>query len=151
MTGTDYDIEIRSMTAQDLDDVSSLERSNFSTPWKREDFEDLLDKPDKGCMVAIAGNKTVGCVVYHNIVGDVDITNVQVDENFRRQGIAKELMMAAMDRARSVGGENFTLEVRASNTAAIALYKSLGFMPEGVRKNFYNHPTEDALILWKRV
>lgn len=138
------------MKAGDIDAVAELERSNFATPWKREDFEDLLDKSEKGCVVAKADGVIVGCVVYHNIVGDVDITNVQVDENYRRQGIAKELMRAAMERARAVGGENFTLEVRASNTAAIALYESLGFATEGIRRNFYNYPTEDAVIMWKR-
>nr|MCR5358181.1 ribosomal-protein-alanine N-acetyltransferase [Lachnospiraceae bacterium] len=53
-------------------------------------------------------------------------------------------------KARSVGGKEFTLEVRASNTAAISLYKSLGFAEEGRRRNFYEHPVEDAIIMWKR-
>ncbi len=143
-------IEIRKMTAADIDAVAGLEEENFSTPWKKSDFEDLIDKPDKGCIVALAGENIVGCVVYHNIVGDVDITNVQVKEVFRRQGIAKELMEAAMKEAEETGGVNFTLEVRALNKPAIALYESMGFVSEGVRPGFYEHPTEDAVIMWKR-
>ncbi len=143
-------IEIRKMTSVDIDAVAELEGENFAMPWKKNDFEDLLDKSDKGCMVADADGEIIGCVVYHNIVGDVDITNVQVRQAFRRQGVAGELMLAAMKEAEGIGGINFTLEVRASNTPAIALYESLGFVSEGVRRNFYEHPIEDALIMWKR-
>ena len=157
----DKDIKIRKITLEDIDDVVRLEESNFAHPWKRADFEDLTDKDDRGCVVAEpvadhAGDKEagintriIGCVVYRNIVGDVDITNVQVDKAFRRQGIARALMTEAMDCARAAGGERFTLEVRASNSPAIALYESLGFVSEGLRPGFYEDPHEDAVIMWK--
>lgn len=169
----DKDIKIRKITLEDIDDVVKLEESNFSAPWKRADFVDLIDKDDRGCVVAElnrdpcgesgtgsdrdpcgeagAGQpgRIIGCVVYRNIVGDVDITNVQVDMAFRRQGIARELMVKAMEYARAAGGERFTLEVRASNAPAIALYESLGFVSEGVRPGFYEDPREDAVIMWK--
>ena len=155
------DLRIRKITIEDIDDVVKLEESNFSTPWKRADFEDLTDKEDRGCVVAeSSGNpageaggelrgRIIGCVVYRNIVGDVDITNVQVDTAFRRQGIARGLMMKAMEYAREAGGERFTLEVRASNTPAITLYESLGFVSAGIRPGFYENPREDAVIMWK--
>lgn len=154
-------IKIRRIKASDIDDVVRLEESNFSHPWKRADFEDLINKDDRGCVVAgltmnHAGGdgegrsgKIIGCVVYRNIVGDVDITNVQVDESFRRQGIARALMVKAMEYARAARGERFTLEVRASNKQAIALYESLGFVSEGIRPGFYENPREDAVIMWK--
>ncbi len=157
----DKDIKIRKIRIEDADDVVRLEESNFSAPWKKADFEDLIDKDDRGCVVAQlsrdpdgeAGDKIhgriVGCVVYRNIVGDVDITNVQVDTAFRRQGIARELMVKAMEYARACGGVRFTLEVRASNAPAIALYESLGFVSAGVRPGFYESPREDAVIMWK--
>ena len=143
-------MEIRDMTPEDIDAVAELEKDNFSTPWKREDFTDLLDRQDRGCVVAKEDGAIIGCVVYHNIVGDVDITNVQVKETFRRRGIGRALMKAAIEKSRSVGGENFTLEVRAGNKAAISLYESLGFKIEGTRRNFYSDPVEDALIMWLR-
>ncbi len=181
----DKDIKIRKIRIEDADDVVRLEESNFSAPWKKADFEDLIDKDDRGCVVAQlsrdpcgeagngpnpysggeAGNgsdrdpggeagdkihgRIIGCVVYRNIVGDVDITNVQVDTAFRRQGIARELMVKAMEYARACGGVRFTLEVRASNAPAIALYESLGFVSAGVRPGFYEDPREDAVIMWK--
>ena len=101
-----------------------------------------------GCIVAEEDGEIIGCVVYHNIVGDVDMTNVQVKEAHRKRGIGTALMKATMEKARSVGGERFTLEVRESNLAAIALYESLGFTVEGKRRGFYEHPREDALIMW---
>ena len=139
---------IREMAAADVDAVTEMERSNFSTPWKMDDFADLLEKSDMGCIVAEEDGEIIGCVVYHNIVGDVDMTNVQVKEAHRKRGIGTALMKAAMEKARSVGGERFTLEVRESNLAAIALYESLGFTVEGKRRGFYEHPREDALIMW---
>ncbi|MBR5766859.1 MAG: ribosomal protein S18-alanine N-acetyltransferase [Lachnospiraceae bacterium] len=141
---------IREMTAADLDAVAGMESENFTTPWKKDDFADLLDCDDRGCMVAEEEGEIVGCVVYHDILGDVDITNVQVKEAFRGRSIGRKLMEAALEKARSVGGKEFTLEVRASNKAAISLYESLGFVEEGKRKNFYSDPVEDAIIMWLR-
>ena len=139
---------IRTMTAADVDAVAEMESETFSMPWKKDDFAGLLDRADRGCVVAEEEGRLIGCVVYHNIVGDVDITNVQVKEAFRGRGIATALMKAAIDKAGSIGGKRFTLEVRESNRAAIALYESLGFTTEGRRRGFYSDPTEDALIMW---
>ncbi len=141
---------IRDMTFSDLDAVAEMERTNFTSPWKKDDFADLIDRDDMGCVVAEQDGEIAGCVVYHDILGDVDITNVQVKEAFRGRGIGRELMKAAIERARDIGGREFTLEVRAGNTAAISLYESLGFKTEGVRKDFYTGPVEDAVIMWLR-
>ena len=149
-TGYNKDISICAMTEDDTGAVAAMEESIFTMPWKLKDFRELLDKPDRGCVVAKAGDVIVGCVVYHNIVGDVDITNVQVKEGYRGRGIGKRLMKAAMEKARATGGERFTLEVRESNLTAISLYESLGFTLEGKRKNFYENPREDAVIMWKK-
>ena len=141
-------IIIRKLTEADVDAVAELERANFSHPWKEGDFADLVDKPDRGCVVATDGDSIIGCVVYRNIVGDVDITNVQVARERRRQGIARALLEQAITEARAIGGQRFTLEVRASNVPAISLYESLGFTREGLRRNFYQNPVEDAVIMW---
>ncbi len=142
-------ISICVMTAADTEAVAAMEESIFNEPWKHRDFEELLDKPDRGCIVAKAGDEIAGCVVFHNIAGDVDITNVQVKVEYRGRGIGKHLMTEAMEKARAAGGERFTLEARESNLAAISLYESLGFAAEGKRKDFYRNPREDAIIMWK--
>ena len=142
-------ISICVMTAADTEAVAAMEESIFNEPWKLSDFEELIDKPDRGCIVAKIRDEIAGCVVFHNIVGDVDITNVQVKVEYRRRGIGKRLMEETMEKARAAGGERFTLEVRESNLAAISLYESLGFATEGKRKDFYRNPCEDAFIMWK--
>ncbi|MCR5509135.1 MAG: ribosomal protein S18-alanine N-acetyltransferase [Lachnospiraceae bacterium] len=144
------DLIVRKMTADDLDAVTEMERTVFEMPWKKDDFAALIDRPDRGCVVALLNGDVAGCVVYHNIVGDVDITNVQVKEGYRRRGIARALMESALVHAREAGGTAFTLEVRVSNEPAIALYESLGFTIEGRRRSFYGNPTEDAFVMWLR-
>ena len=76
--------------------------------------------------------------------------NVAVSDALRRQGIAGKLLTEAMRRGREQGISDYTLEVRKSNKAAVSLYEGLGFRTEGVRKDYYEQPREDALIMWKR-
>jgi len=83
-------------------------------------------------------------------VGEGEITNVVVAEKFRGRGIGRALMEYMLKEAPLHGMGDLTLEVRVSNTPAICLYESLGFKGEGVRPDFYEKPTEDALIMWKR-
>ncbi|MCR5421634.1 MAG: ribosomal protein S18-alanine N-acetyltransferase [Lachnospiraceae bacterium] len=141
---------IDDMTEGDPEKVARLEKENFTSPWTVNDFSNILSSGDSGCVVARLGDEIVGCVVYRNILGDVDITNVSVDKRYRRCGIAHKLMRAALEKGKSIGGERFTLEVRATNVAAIKLYESFGFIVEGIRRNFYKYPTEDGLIMWLR-
>ena len=100
--------------------------------------------------MAWEGEKLVGNCGVRNIAGDGEITNVSVDPACRRQRVGTELMNKLLETGRSMGIEAFTLEVRASNQAAIRLYESFGFLLEGTRRNFYEDPREDALIYWKR-
>ena len=83
------------------------------------------------------------------IVGEGQITNVAVAPQYRRQGVAKKLFRVFLDKGEQKGLTAFTLEVRTSNVPAIELYKSFGFKEAGVRKDFYELPKEDALIMWR--
>ena len=78
-----------------------------------------------------------------------EITNVAVDPDFRRQGMGEALMRALADKAAQAGVARISLEVRVSNGAAIGLYRKLGFVDCGVRKNFYSAPREDGVIMEK--
>ena len=142
---------IRRLEAKDLDQTVALERACFSVPWKRKDFEDAL-KNDSTYLFygAFEGEKLVGQAGLVMTPPDADITNVAVDPGYRRRGIAVKLLSELMDAGRELGIEDYTLEVRAGNEPAIALYEGLGFSEEGRRKNFYSNPVEDAMIMWKR-
>lgn len=138
----------RRMVEADLDVVADLEKETFSTPWSKEGFRESLQKSYSRFYVAY-NEKIIGYCGIHNFGGDGEITNVAVHNDYRGKQVAFSLLTYAMEDWAKDGVECFTLEVRVSNVAAIGLYKKLGFVEEGVRKNFYENPIEDALIMWK--
>jgi len=146
-------ITIAPMARVHLPAIEILEEQCFSTPWAPEDLlAELLNKH----VIAFAavdtalGEATVAgyCFMRH-MVNEGHITNIAVAETYRRRGIAALLMhhMEAAAKARSMIG--LTLEVRQGNRAAMALYARFGFKVEGYRPHYYQHPTEDAVIMWK--
>lgn len=145
-------ITIREMDLADVDRVCVLEEMAFSMPWHKESFIEMIENKDALYLVADdeqAG--VIGCCGVRSIVGEGDITNVVVHPDFRKKGVAYAMLRHLMSRGESdFGIKEFTLEVRAGNPGAIHLYEKLGFVSEGVRKNFYEKPVEDALIMWKR-
>ena len=146
-------LQIRNMTTEDLDQVCRIENNSFSVPWSRKSFEESLANPNATYVVACPEDNTQQiwgyCGAY--LIGDeADINQVAVVKEHRRNGIGKQMLNELMHILEEKNIVAVTLEVRKSNVAAIALYESLGFVTEGVRKNFYEKPTEDALIMWKR-
>ena len=79
-----------------------------------------------------------------------DIHNVMVTSKYRGRGIATQMMTVLLEEGQKQGIEEFTLEVRVSNAAAIKVYEKMGFVSEGIRPRFYEQPVEDAMIMWKR-
>jgi len=143
-------LNIRKFTAEDVEQVTALEQSCFSMPWKSEDFLRLAGDPDSLYLVAEDDGKIVGICGVTNIVGEGNINNVAVNEAYRGQGIATKLMTRLIEEGYAMGIAEFTLEVRVSNAPAISVYEKCGFVSEGVRPKFYEKPVEDALIMWKR-
>lgn len=144
------DIRICPLTPQWVDQVCILEEEAFSMPWHRESFLEMIENPSACYLVALIGEQVVASCGLREIVGEGEITNVVTAPDFRQKGIGKRLLLRLLEEGAARGISAFTLEVRCSNQAAIRLYHSLGFKEEGVRKNFYEKPTEDALIMWKR-
>lgn len=141
---------IRRMTENDLEEVARLESITFSDPWSLNVYRQTLAIEGVIYLVYEVDGKIVSVCGVRNIVGDGEITNVMTLEEYRGQGIAHKLLTALINEGNSIGIENYTLEVRKGNVVAIDLYKKLGFVIEGVRPDFYDHPKEDALIMWKR-
>ncbi len=144
------EILIRTMNPEDARAAAELEKSCFSQPWDEKTFREYAVHPDICYMTAWDGERLVGNCGVRNIVGEGEITNVAVDVDYRGQGIARRLMKALLARGNEMGITAFTLEVRNGNEPAIRLYESLGFVQEGLRRNFYENPKEDARIYWKR-
>lgn len=150
LIATGQNLTIRLLELGDVEEVSILEAKAFSMPWKAKDFWDMVNREDSVYVVAVVDDKIVACCGVTNVCGDGDINNVVVDESIRHQGIGRFIMETLMDWGKEIGIENYTLEVRVSNTPAIGLYEGLGFVSAGIRPGFYEKPREDAMIMWKR-
>lgn len=144
------ELVIKPLTEEYVDQVCVLEEEAFSMPWHKESFLEMIQNPDACYLVCLIDEEVVASCGLRNIVGDGEITNVVTKDTMRSKGIGKKMLLQLLEEGTKMGVEAFTLEVRTSNDAAIHLYESLGFVTEGIRKNFYEEPTEDALIMWKR-
>ena len=141
-------VRIVPMNADHLDEVAELERSCFSAPWSRNMLAEELDNALSAFLVALDDSgRVVGYAGLQVVLDEGYITNVAVRPECRKQGIAGKLLQVFLDFAQGNHLAFLTLEVRASNYDAIALYGSRGFRSVGRRKNYYEHPREDAIIM----
>ena len=142
-------ITIRRMQPSDLTQVCEIERENFSLPWSEKSFADSMERNDTVFLVALADDEVAGYIGCYCIAGEGEITNVAVKSSCRRNGIGGMLLEKLYEEGALLDTQEFFLEVRESNEAAIALYSRQGFVKEGIRKNFYEQPVENALIMWR--
>ena len=141
-------VRIVPMNADHLDEVAELERICFSTPWSRNMLAEELDNLLSAFLVALDDDdRVVGYAGLQVVLDEGYITNIAVRPECRRQGIAGKLLQVFLDFAEGNHLAFLTLEVRASNYDAIALYGARGFRGVGRRKNYYEHPKEDAIIM----
>lgn len=135
------------MTMEHVPQVAALERACFSRPWSEESLQAELWNDSAVVIVAEGEDGSVlGYAGLQTVLDEGYINNVAVDEKFRRQGIADELIKAFV-RFGEANLAFLTLEVRASNAPAIALYAKHGFTEAGRRKNYYEAPQEDAVLM----
>ena len=139
----------RRMEEEDLDQVAELEGRIFSMPWSRKAFQDSIALAHTLFVVAERDGRILGYCGCYQMLEEAEITNVAVAEAFRKQGIGRGMLEKLMSLGQERGAFAYTLEVRAGNLAAQRLYESLGFESLGIRKNFYEKPAEDAVIMWR--
>lgn len=140
-------IVINAMEKRHISDIARIEEMCFSSPWSEDAIGEELNNLHAHYFVAECDGIVCGYVGIHTVLDEGYITNIAVDLNFRRQGIASKLLETLIAK---MGELTFiTLEVRVSNNPAIALYKSFGFEEVGVRKGYYTKPSEDALLMTK--
>ena len=137
---------IRNMTIDDIHAVAEIEKKCFSLPWSEKSFEDSITRDDT--IFLVCEDETItGYIGMYICFDEASITNVAVSPEFRKKGYGEMLVMAAKETAKAAGAESILLEVRVSNEPAISLYKKQGFEELGIRKKFYEHPVEDAIIM----
>jgi ribosomal-protein-alanine N-acetyltransferase len=137
---------VRQLAYSDLPAVLSIERRSFPTPWSLAMFVLELSKPSSICLALGEEDELFGYLVCSRYDHVWHLMNVAVAPERRRTGVARRLLSRLFEEA---GGElPFTLEVRVSNDAAIAMYEQLGFRSAGIRPRYYQDNGEDALIMW---
>lgn len=139
-------LRIRKLGYADLPNVISIERRSFPTPWSLAMFVLELSKPQGICLAAEDDEGLVGYLVCARYEKVWHLMNVAVSPEHRRRGIATELIERLFEEAGSTA--RYTLEVRVSNLAAIAMYEGFGFRSAGRRRSYYHDNGEDALIMW---
>ena len=143
------DFLIADAALEHIDAIEELEKQCFSLPWTREQLLSQLPDGQHEFLVALSEGRPVGYVGMMCVLDEGYIANVAVSPGCRRQGIAGALIAELLRRAGMRELAFVTLEVRAGNEAAKALYAKHGFVPVGTRKKYYTSPTEDAILMTK--
>ncbi|MBA2873193.1 ribosomal-protein-alanine N-acetyltransferase [Anoxybacillus calidus] len=143
------EITFRQMTLDDIDDVLKIEHASFTIPWSRESFyNELVHNNYSNYIVMEWNGQVIGYCGMWLVIDEAHITNVAVLPEFRGKKLGEALMRKAMETAKELGAKTMTLEVRVSNHVAQSLYRKLGFLNGGIRKQYYTDNQEDALVMW---
>ena len=137
------------MKSHHIPQVAELEKLCFADPWSEMSIASELGNIWSYWLVAEDGDRVVGYIGTQSRIDETDVMNIAVHPDWRRRGIAQSLIECLVKELKNRGSHALMLEVRASNSSAIALYEKLGFSQVGCRRNYYRNPKEDALILRK--
>lgn len=143
---------LRQLGLADLELLYQIEQESFAKPWRKEDyayeFSENALAHYYGCF---CGPSLLAFAGFWQILDEAHITNIAVAPQHRRQGIAQLLVQHVVNMALAMGVEKITLEVREGNLSARRLYEKVGFAEAGRRKNYYDAPQEDAIIMWRDI
>jgi len=150
-------IAIRAMAVEDIDRILSLEAHTPEAPhWDCAAYERFLATPDTNdiryaALVAVHGHDLMGFAVARLVLDVCVLESIVIAENARRMGIGKALLLAVATWGLGHGAVRMELEVRGSNENAIHFYEKRGLIKEGLRRGYYRDPTEDAVLMGKRL
>lgn len=140
-------MKIVEMTGEHLDGVCEIENVCFSHPWSRQSIENELKNENSVFLCALDGEKVIGYIGMSTVLDEGYIYNVAVAENYRKRGAGTALVNALVTFGKKNNFAFITLEVRQSNEKALSLYRKLGFVKAGERKNYYSAPVENAILM----
>jgi ribosomal-protein-alanine N-acetyltransferase len=139
------------MRERDLVDVVEIEETSGLNRWGYDAYRrELFTNPNSIMIVArnlVPGPGVLGFFAGWIVEDELHVNNVAAHRDYRRMGVGRSLMEAAVDEARRRGVSEVLLEVRASNEGAQRMYRNLGFSFVGRRRDYYRLPTEDALVM----
>lgn len=131
--------------------IAQLEKSCIPDGWSENAFEQALGNPNALIFAAVRGGEVVGFLNGSYVLDEAELLNIAVSEKFRKSGIAGMLVTAFEDELRKLGVKTVYLEVRESNAPARKLYEKHGFTQNGLRKNYYRSPAENAVLMVKMI
>ena len=138
-------MKIQKLTPDYVSAVAAIEKRCFSNPWSETAVNAELENHCSEIYIALVDGTTAGYANIYTVLDEMDIVRVAVLPEYRRQGIAAEILKTVLAEKQGT----VYLDVRESNHPAISLYKSLGFVDTGVRKNYYTNPTENAILMMR--
>ncbi len=141
-------LHIRPTTKDDFPGIIGIEQQAFVDPWPQEAFTDFLFPWSYSLL---DGDKVVGYIFYSGVEDEMVIINFAIMPSYQHQGWGNFLLQETMQQMIEMGVRHFFLDVRASNASARKLYLNNGFSDLGIRKNYYRHPEEDAIVMVKHI
>ena len=142
---------VRRMKLEDCEQVAVIEAESFSMPWSLQAFQDTIEMKNYRYFVAEQNGEILGYCGFIFVLDEAEIPNVCVKLSARQQGIGKQMLTVLEEEAKGLGITVLYLEVRESNQAARKLYTSLGFEEDGIRRDFYELPKENAVLMHKSI
>lgn len=142
------------MAEKDLPYVCAIERASFPNPWHEMTFiGEIHNKSISFPYVVVhkMEERVIGYVIFWHVRDEIQISNIAIHPDFRRKGIGVAVMRQILEQVKRERAKFISLEVRPSNSAALNLYKKLGFEILGIRKDYYHNPKEHALVMGKRI
>lgn len=140
---------VRKANRDDTARIAEIERAVFSDAWSKTGIEETLDQQTSRIYVGEEENEIVGYVIAYTVLDEGEVARIAVSSDFRRRGVAEMLLDKVISDGKESGVCMWYLEVRESNVAAQKLYKKKGFEETGLRKDFYEKPKENAVLMNK--
>ena len=140
-------MEIRRSRPDDATAIAEMEENIFNDPWGKKDIFSYICSDNGMCFTALDDSGVIGYILGTKIPPESEIYRIAVREDKRQRGIGYRLLSYALKTERGSGVETVFLEVRSRNLPARALYKAYGFNEIGIRKNYYQNPSDDAIIM----
>lgn len=138
---------IEPLIKDEIPAIVEIEQHTFSNPWAVSQFEEYLGKENKSILVAKADGHPAGYIIFEHVMDEGHISNLAVREKFRGRGIGRELVEFVLEEAKNIKIKWIELEVRESNKTARSFYSKYGFKEVRYRKEYYNKPVENAVVL----
>ena len=143
--------EIHKMRKEDIAEVAELEKEIFSDAWSEAALEESLLQKQTLLLTAFDDKKLIGYLILYYVLEEGEIARIAVAPEYRRQGVGARMLLEMENLCEDKGISKILLDVRESNQTAYSFYEDYGFVQDGIRKNYYTNPTEDAILMSREI